>query len=138
MTIRTSKSVCPLLAKLYSSIVPENSTELSLRELYVISYADYLRSDPGLWRITTAYLCCCGHIGQKMADEVLTHVPLTPTMAINWKPSEDGQASAKQEIEQIKSVLDDLTAACEEHQRYGAEFIIFEVYMASVISRITS
>lgn len=51
-------------------------TGLTVREHYVVAYADYLRSDPGLWRLTVDYLCTCGDIGKEMADVVLTCVPL--------------------------------------------------------------
>ena len=47
---------------------------LSLREQYILSYADYLRSDPALWRITVDYMYSCGDVGQSRADEILLRV----------------------------------------------------------------
>ena len=52
------------------------SSDLTLRDQYTISYAEYLHSDPGLWRITVDYLCTCGDIGKQMADQILMRVPL--------------------------------------------------------------
>ncbi|KZT07396.1 uncharacterized protein LAESUDRAFT_677822 [Laetiporus sulphureus 93-53] len=58
------------------AIRPErDDSGLTLREHYLIAYAEYLRANPELWRITVKYLCACGEVGKRMADEVLLRVP---------------------------------------------------------------
>lgn len=51
-------------------------TGLSLRQRYMLSYAEYLRSDSALWRIAVQYMYSCGPIGEAQADEVLVRVPM--------------------------------------------------------------
>ena len=55
---------------------PNLSSGLTLRQWYILAYAEYLHTDPGLWRLTVDYLCSCGDVGKEMADEVLVRVPL--------------------------------------------------------------
>jgi len=52
------------------------SAPVSLREYLLLSYAESLRADPGLWRVTVDYMCTCGEAGKNMADQVLLGVPL--------------------------------------------------------------
>ncbi|KAG2011366.1 hypothetical protein CC2G_011493 [Coprinopsis cinerea AmutBmut pab1-1] len=54
----------------------EEDSDLSQRDFYILSYAEYLQSDPALWRITIDYMYSCGEIGKRRGDEVLLHVPL--------------------------------------------------------------
>ncbi|OCB86404.1 hypothetical protein A7U60_g6522 [Sanghuangporus baumii] len=54
----------------------DDETGMSIRDYYVLSYAEYLHSDPGLWRLTVDYLYTCSEIGMEMADEILMRVPL--------------------------------------------------------------
>ena len=42
----------------------------------MLAYAEYLRSDPALWRITVDYMYSCGDVGRYMGDQVLVRVPL--------------------------------------------------------------
>ncbi|KAJ7583127.1 Nup85 nucleoporin-domain-containing protein [Mycena floridula] len=54
----------------------EDDADLSQRDHYILSYADYLQSDPKLWRITLSYMYSCGDVGRERADEILLRVPL--------------------------------------------------------------
>ncbi|KAL6299538.1 Nup85 nucleoporin-domain-containing protein [Sparassis latifolia] len=95
---------------------PDDS-DLSLRQQYVLSYTEYLRSDPALWRITVDYMCTCGDIGKQMADEVLVRVPLRLQA-----PRDSSDASAERErirTGNLAGVLKDVAATCFEHQREG-------------------
>jgi nuclear pore complex protein Nup85 len=49
---------------------------ISLRDEFILEYADYLLSDRSLWRVTAAYLYSCGEVGRMRGDEVLLRVPL--------------------------------------------------------------
>lgn len=48
----------------------------SMRDQHILSYAEYLRADPGLWRITVEYMYSCSEVGKQRADEILLRVPL--------------------------------------------------------------
>ncbi|KAH9829993.1 Nup85 nucleoporin-domain-containing protein [Rhodofomes roseus] len=103
---------------------PDDS-ELTLREHYILSYCEYMRSDPGLWRITVDYLCTCGEIGQQMADEVLMRVPL------RLQPPKDA-ADADEESARIRSgtlagVLKEVNASCYEHKREAVRRMVCRI-----------
>ena len=83
----------------------------------MLAYAEYLQSDPGLWRITIDYMYSCGAIGRAMADEVLVRVPLRLQ-----QPPAEGDAAAKEEAARIRSgqlagVLESVSKACFEYKR---------------------
>ncbi|EKM49160.1 uncharacterized protein PHACADRAFT_265769 [Phanerochaete carnosa HHB-10118-sp] len=93
---------------------------LTLRQWYVVTYAEYLHTDPGLWRLTVGYLCYCGDIGKEMADEVLVRVPLQ--LQRLSRRDTDGVAaddSAKIRDGDLAGVLKDVHTLCFEHQREG-------------------
>lgn len=101
----------------------------------MLAYANYLHSDPGLWRLTVDYLCTCGEAGKEMADEVLIRVPLglnvsrkgkeksredkePPSMAIDSDDQVDGDLS---------EIVKELNATCYEYEREHARRIICSV-----------
>jgi nuclear pore complex protein Nup85 len=49
--------------------VISDSSGLSLRDQYILAYAEYLHCDPALWQITVDYMYSCGDIGRQRADE---------------------------------------------------------------------
>ncbi|KAF9896785.1 Nucleoporin nup85, partial [Lobosporangium transversale] len=56
--------------------------ELDVRDFFVISYAQSLMSNTGLWEVVAGYLLRCGHTGRAMLSEWICHVPLqTPSHA---------------------------------------------------------
>ncbi|KAF5343825.1 hypothetical protein D9757_013915 [Collybiopsis confluens] len=88
-------------------------SELSRRNQYVLSYADYLHSDPTLWRITVTYLYSCGKAGEEQGDEVLLRIPLQLDIPDSDEPS------ALAEIIKIISTI------CREHGRESIASITY-------------
>ncbi|KAJ7793463.1 nucleoporin Nup85-like protein [Mycena olivaceomarginata] len=66
-----------------SLISDPSRDEISIRDQFVLAYAEYLYSDPALWRITVDYMYSCGDVGKERADEVLIRV----TLRLNDKSS---------------------------------------------------
>ena len=103
------------------------SSGLSLRDRYVLSYAEYLHSDPGLWRLTVDYMYSCGDIGKEMADEVLIRVPLellpppVATGAVNDEITRTARAG------QLPGKLKDVNATCHHHKREGVRRAVCKV-----------
>ncbi|KAI0917961.1 hypothetical protein AcW1_006947 [Taiwanofungus camphoratus] len=92
-----------------------DDSELSIREQYVLAYAEYLHSDPALWRITVDYMCTCGDIGKQMADQVLMRVPLR--LQNPKDPVAAGEESTRIRSGNLAGVLKEINASCFEHQR---------------------
>ncbi|TFK17557.1 hypothetical protein FA15DRAFT_675993 [Coprinopsis marcescibilis] len=88
----------------------DEDLEMSLRDFYVLSYAEYLHSDPALWRITVDYMYACGEIGKKRGDEVLLRVPLKLHQTNN--PSADSIRAGD-----ITGTLKDINESCLQYQR---------------------
>lgn len=88
---------------------PDNS----VRDQYILSYADYLHSDPALWRITVAYMCSCGSIGRERADQVLLRVPINFNRGV--ADTHDANVSGE--------VPDALRAVVETCHEYGRESV---------------
>lgn len=91
-----------------------HSSGQSLRDEYVLEYAEYLRGDPGLWRITVEYLCSCGPLGEIRADEVITRVPLR----LNEASISAGE---------ITGVLKEVNETCREYRREEARRAVCRV-----------
>ncbi|KAI0832142.1 Nup85 nucleoporin-domain-containing protein [Trametes gibbosa] len=90
-----------------------DDAELSRRQHYIIAYADYLRTDPALWRITVDYMYSCGDVGRETADQVLLRVPLRLDAPTNI----DGDEAARIRAGQLVGVLKDVNETCFEYQR---------------------
>ena len=103
-------------------ITPSLSSGLSLRQQYILSYAEYLHSDPGLWRLTVDYMCSCGSTGKEMADQVLMRVPLKLL-----SPSEQDDESSRIRAGDLAGVLKEVIASCHHHQREGARRAVCKV-----------
>ena len=87
------------------------SDEVSLRDYYILSYADYLCADPAVWRITIDYMYSCNNeIGKERADRILARVPFQP------RQSSADAANAVRSGEVI-GVLKDINEACRKYQR---------------------
>jgi nuclear pore complex protein Nup85 len=52
------------------------SYSITLREWFILAYADFLHADPGLWRVTIDYLSYCGDQGYGRMREIVLHVPI--------------------------------------------------------------
>jgi nuclear pore complex protein Nup85 len=99
----------------------EFRSDLSLRDFHILAYAEYLYSDPALWRITIDYMYSCSDIGKLRADTILTRVPL--------QLRQQGQATNPETIERIRSgdiigVLKDVNECCLQYNREGVRRII--------------
>ncbi|EIW58253.1 uncharacterized protein TRAVEDRAFT_123029 [Trametes versicolor FP-101664 SS1] len=93
---------------------PDDS-ELTLRQHHVLGYAEYLHTDPALWRITVDYMYSCGEVGREMADQVLMRVPLrleTPNEA-----DAIGDEAARIRAGHLAGVLKDINETCFEYKR---------------------
>lgn len=88
------------------------SSELSLRDQHILSYAEYLHSDPALWRIAVDYMYSCGDIGQRRADEVLLRVPLQL-----HQQNSDLKVDPRIRAGDIVGVLKDVNKTCFEYKR---------------------
>ncbi|KAG7093511.1 hypothetical protein E1B28_007185 [Marasmius oreades] len=87
-----------------------SESELSKRDEYVLSYTDYLHSDPTLWRIIVPYMYSCGEIGRERGDALLLRVPLY----LHVKKTSDSSSLA---AEAIANTVKEVSALCLEHQR---------------------
>ncbi|KAI8985581.1 Nup85 nucleoporin-domain-containing protein [Trametes punicea] len=93
---------------------PDDS-ELSLRQHYVLTYAEYLRADAALWRITVDYMYACGDVGRGMADQVLMRVPLRLEAPKNTDAAAEEMARIR--TGHLAGSLKDVNETCFEHQR---------------------
>ena len=85
---------------------------LSLREQYILSYADYLRSDPALWRITVDYMYSCGDVGKSQADEILLRVPLKLQ-----EQNSDRKINSRIRAGDVVGALKDVNKTCFQYKR---------------------
>ncbi|PIL25370.1 hypothetical protein GSI_13260 [Ganoderma sinense ZZ0214-1] len=102
---------------------PDDS-ELTLRQQYVLAYAEYLRSDPALWRITVDYMYSCGDIGREMGDQVLMRVPLRLKPL---KDADNGEEAARIRSGQLAGALKDIHETCFEYKREEIRRLVCKV-----------
>lgn len=94
----------------------------------MLEYAQYLHSDPALWRITVDYMYSCGYIGQDMADQVLMRVPLRLHASLSsGAAAADGEDAARIRNGHLAGVLKDVSETCFEHQREGVRRMVCRV-----------
>ncbi|KAF9482632.1 hypothetical protein BDN70DRAFT_966723 [Pholiota conissans] len=91
---------------------PNDDSGLSTRDHYILSYADYLHSDPALWRITVDYMYSCNALGQSRADEILLRVPLRL-----HEQNLDLKVESGIRAGDIVGVLRDVNKTCFEYKR---------------------
>ena len=123
---------------------------MALRQYHVLQYAEYLHSDPALWRITVDYMCACGEIGTSRADEVLLRVPLgfsTYYQPARSDPSgkkstanDDHIMDTEDEASRIRAgdivgVLKEVNQCCFEHGRESVRRMVCRVSV--VLERIS-
>jgi hypothetical protein len=51
---------------------------MSIRDHFVLSYAEHLHSDPTLFEIELEYMGRCGTIGRERISAVISHIPVIP------------------------------------------------------------
>jgi hypothetical protein len=106
----------------YPSLRFASSSDVSVRDQYLLSYADYLHSDPVLWRITVAYMCSCGPIGRERADQVLLRVP------IGFKPV-TGDVNAAVRMGEVPAALKAVIETCHEYGREAVRRMVCTVFV---------
>lgn len=94
---------------------------LSLRDEYILSYADYLHSDRTLWRITLDYMYSCAEIGKRRADELLLRVPLR----LQEQTTKQIETSIKSG--EVAGVLKEVSEICQQYQRESVRRTILRV-----------
>jgi len=99
-----------------------SSSDVSVRDQRILSYADYLHSDPALWRITIAYMCSCGPIGRERADQVLLRVP------ISFKPN-TGDKKAAVHMGEVPPALKAVIETCHEYGREAVRRMVCTVFI---------
>ncbi|CAE6511949.1 unnamed protein product [Rhizoctonia solani] len=69
---------------------------VSVRDYFVLAYAEHLHSDPTLFEIELEYLGRCGAVGRERISVVICHIPVLP-------PPADPKASASS-VSKLKSL----------------------------------
>ncbi|TFY65205.1 hypothetical protein EVG20_g5686 [Dentipellis fragilis] len=106
---------------------PDEETGLSLRQHYVLLYAEYLRSDPALWRITVDYMCSCGSIGKERADEVLLRVPSLPNLSKKSATSTEDSSGFGLRSGELVGTLKEIIKTCFEYEREGVRRMVCSI-----------
>ncbi|KAH9888788.1 Nup85 nucleoporin-domain-containing protein [Cubamyces lactineus] len=109
---------------------PDDS-DLSSRQHYILAYAEYLRTDPALWRITVDYMYSCGPVGRGMADQVLMRVPLR--LEAPKDADAAGEEAARIRAGHLAGVLKDVNETCFEHQREEIRRMVCRIAAQSFI-----
>ncbi|KAL0955138.1 hypothetical protein HGRIS_004052 [Hohenbuehelia grisea] len=108
----------------------DEESELTLRDQCVLAYAEYLHSDPALWRIVVEYMYSCGQIGKAHGDEVLMRVPLR---LLDHR--HDSADSETLEDGDITGVLKEVNQTCLEHQREAVRRTVCKIAAQDLIRR---
>jgi nuclear pore complex protein Nup85 len=108
-----------LLDKIEVVEAPEpGSEQLTLRDHFLLAYADGLLADPSLWRIAVDYLATCGEVGRARMRQIVRSVDLEePEGAEEGEDKEmevEGGAAAGEEVTRAR-VVDDVIAVCARH-----------------------
>jgi nuclear pore complex protein Nup85 len=98
----------PLLLSCHSSWV---SSCVSTRDEHILAYAEYLRSDPALWRVAVDYMYTCGEVGKQQADEVLLRVPL------RLREQLESNVGGRIKAGDVVGALKDVNETCFEYKR---------------------
>ncbi|KAF8074701.1 nucleoporin Nup85-like protein [Lyophyllum atratum] len=104
---------------------PDEESGISLRDYYILMYAEYLHSDPALWRITVDYMYSCGEVGKLQADEILLRVPL--------RLHEQVTSNGKIQSGDIVGVLKDVNQTCYQYQRENVRRTVCRVAAQAMI-----
>ncbi|KAG6332234.1 hypothetical protein ID866_6855 [Astraeus odoratus] len=106
-------------------------SDLNIRDFYVFSYAEYLHSDPAMWRITVTYMYSCGKIGSATADEILVRVPLR----LHSKPLSiaEGDRQAASDKGDLSAIVKDINATCHEYQREAVRRTVCQIAAQSFV-----
>lgn len=105
-----------LLDKIEVVDAPEpGSEQLTLRDHFVLSYADGLLADASLWRIAVDYLATCGEVGRARMRQVVRGVDLEePVGGEEGEMEVEGANGAESEGKGVR-VVDDVIGVCAKH-----------------------
>ncbi|KAF7356620.1 Nuclear pore complex protein Nup85 [Mycena venus] len=113
-----------------SLITDDPRDEISSRDQYILAYAEYLHSDPALWRITVDYMYSCGDVGKERGDEVLIRVPLR----LNDKSSaSNGGDEGKIRAGNVVGVLKDVNQTCFDYRREAARRTVCRIAAQTLV-----
>ncbi|KAJ6518778.1 Nup85 nucleoporin-domain-containing protein [Mycena sanguinolenta] len=113
-----------------SMIAGVSRDEISIRDQHILAYAEYLHSDPALWRITVDYMYSCGDVGKERADEVLIRVPLR----LNDKSSTShGGDEERIRAGDVVGVLKDVNQTCFDYQREAARRTVCRIAAQTLV-----
>ena len=101
---------------------------VSLREHYILSYADYLHSDSALWRITVDYMYSCGDVGKSRADEILLRVPLRLQ-----EQNSDRRIDSRIRAGDVVGALKDVNKTCFQYKRENVRRTVCRVIIVLCI-----
>ncbi|KAJ7155434.1 nucleoporin Nup85-like protein [Mycena crocata] len=101
--------------------------DLSIRDQHILAYAEYLHSDPALWRITVDYMYSCGDVGQERGDEVLIRVPLR----LNATPHSGDEEKIR--AGKVVGVLKDVNQTCFDYRREAARRTICRIAAQTLV-----
>ena len=99
-----------------------------MRERYILSYSDYLRSDPALWRITVDYMYSCGDVGKSRGDEILLRVPLRLQ-----EQNSDRKINSGIRAGDVVGVLKDVNKTCFQYRRENVRRTVCRVSIVQCI-----
>ncbi|KAJ7091342.1 Nup85 nucleoporin-domain-containing protein [Mycena belliarum] len=104
---------------------------ISIRDQHILAYADYLHSDPALWRITVDYMYSCGDVGKERADEVLVRVPLR--LRDNRGSISHTGDEGKIRAGNVVGVLKDVNQTCFDYRREAARRTICRIAAQTLV-----
>ncbi|KAF8872834.1 nucleoporin Nup85-like protein [Gymnopilus junonius] len=107
----------------------DEDLEMSLRDYYILAYADYLHSDPSLWRHTVDYMYSSSEIGQRRADEVLVRVPLQLQ-----EQNSDRMVDSRIRAGEIVGVLKAVNQMCLEYKRENVRRTVCRIAAQTLVS----
>ncbi|KAJ7442242.1 Nup85 nucleoporin-domain-containing protein [Mycena latifolia] len=110
----------------------DNTThdDISIRDQHILAYAEYLHSDPALWRITVDYMYSCGDVGKERGDEVLIRVPLR----LNDKsPIAHSRDEGKIRAGNVVGVLKDVNQTCFDYRREAARRTVCRIAAQTLV-----
>ncbi|EDR05684.1 uncharacterized protein LACBIDRAFT_302853 [Laccaria bicolor S238N-H82] len=105
----------------------DEDADLSTRDEHVLSYADYLHSDPALWRVTVEYMYSCGDVGKDRADEILLRVPL--------RLQEQNFEEIKIRAGDVVGVLKDVNQTCFQHKREAVRRSVCRIAAQTLVQK---
>ncbi|KAJ7623243.1 Nup85 nucleoporin-domain-containing protein [Roridomyces roridus] len=106
--------------------------DISIRDQHILAYAEYLHSDPALWRITVDYMYSCGDVGKERGDQVLIRVPLR----LNDRgPDSQGGDEDKIRAGNIVGVLKDVNQTCFDYRREAARRTVCKIAAQALVRK---